>query len=80
MKSWKQIQSDPRVAEAWSEGEDGYWVSLKAGLADLKHDPHYPHHTIHEWKVKDLNERLTYVDRCFCKDCEEHKNNKFKYA
>lgn len=77
MKSWRQIQKDHRVAEAWNEDEDGYWVSLKPGLADLKHDKHYPHHIIHEWDIESLNERLKFVERCFCKDCQEHKGNIF---
>lgn len=31
VRTWKQLLSDPRVAEVWTEENDGtdYWVALK---------------------------------------------------
>jgi hypothetical protein len=56
IKTWKELRADPRVAEVWSEDDDGveYWVVLNApwktadGLS-----------TIHEWSqsacIRELN-------------------------
>mgnify|MGYP001618742179 CR=1 FL=1 len=66
-----QLKTDPRIDSVWDEtgSDDGYWVNLKIGYADLKFDPGQPTHTIHEWDLKSIRARLKYVGRCKCKDC-----------
>lgn len=71
MKTLERIQQDPRVLEAWSElgTDDGYWVMLKAGFADKGFDPWQPAHTIHEWTIRKVLERMRDVEPCSCKEC-----------
>jgi hypothetical protein len=68
-----QISKDPRVASVWDESgtDDGYWVNLKSGFADLSNDPHQPTHTIHEWNWSDIQRRMRDVKPCVCKECLE---------
>lgn len=61
------------VKEAWSEGgkeEDGYWVTLAPGFADLSFDPWQPTHTIHEWTVARVLSRMKDVRPCDCEECK----------
>jgi hypothetical protein len=75
LKTLDKLNADPRVEDAWSEAGtgDGYWVMLKTGFADLLHDPCQPTHTIHEWTIKRLLERMRDVRPCTCKDCVAYK-------
>ena len=72
MKIKERLQNDPRVVSVWDESgdnDDGYWVNLKPGFADLSDDPWQPTHTIHEWSWTDIQRRITDVKPCKCKDC-----------
>lgn len=77
-KSLAKIHSDPRVAEAWSEqaNEDGYWILLKPGFADLDYDRFQPRHCIHEWTVRDVLLSMSGVRRCECSDCKPSEKGK----
>jgi len=70
-----QIRNDKRVADFSNEtaNEDGYFVSLQAGFADMGYDPHQPTHEINEYKAKDLSRRMKDVRPCNCKECTESK-------
>lgn len=49
VRTWEQLLQDPRVAEVWSEDNDGvdYWVALKWPWVDRDGCG-----TIHEWSKK----------------------------
>lgn len=49
-KSLDALFEHPGVETAWSEGEDGYWVSLRYGWYSQTTGCH----SIHEWKVEDV--------------------------
>jgi len=61
----QKIKNDPRVKEAWSEGEDGWWVSLKAGNICGESGTH----CVHEWSLADLRRSFRSVKPCQCADC-----------
>jgi len=64
--------NSPFVQSFWDEGEeDGFWVNLKNGFADMKFDPCQPTHTIHEWEIKEVKRRMKDVRPCKCKECLE---------
>lgn len=69
--SWKAVKSDPRVKEAWSEqdSDDGFWVTLKPGFADMAFDPHNPRHTIHEFTIREILSAIKEVRECKCESC-----------
>lgn len=64
MTTLDRLNLNARVKEAWDEGEDGYWVALKRGFADIGFDPGQPTHTIHEWTVKAVPRRMRNVRPC----------------
>lgn len=68
-----QIRNDNRVADFSNEtgNDDGYFVSLHAGFADMGYDPHRPTHEINEYQVKDLSRRMKDVRPCTCKECTD---------
>ena len=76
MKTLERLKSDPRVESVWDESgtDDGYWVNLRPGFADLAHDPMYPTHTIHEWTIKRVKDRMRDVRECNCKECSAVKS------
>lgn len=47
MKSLAQIRKDPRVHLAYRDN-DGFWIELASGFADVVFDPHQPTFTIAE--------------------------------
>lgn len=55
-KFLEKIKTDPRVSEAWHEGEDGYWVLLK----DEYHTGDGAQ-AIHEWTVKAVRAEMKRV-------------------
>lgn len=63
---WQQeFTADPRVDEAWDEGDDGLWVSLRAGWKWGGGDTHF----LHERSVGALRREMKNVKRCFCLEC-----------
>lgn len=60
-----EARRDPRVAEAWSEGEDGLWVSLKPGYAG---EPET--HSLHEESGERLVAALGSIGPCDCRECK----------
>jgi hypothetical protein len=68
-----QVKSRPSCQRCLSETgtDDGYWVMLKNGYADLMFDPCQPTHTIHEWSLRVVLQRMRDVKPCSCKDCKE---------
>lgn len=73
MTVMETLRRDPRVKEVWSEKatDDGYWVGLKKGFADMAFDPHTPFHTIHEWTWEKIRSRMRDVKPCNCSECRE---------
>lgn len=63
----ERIKSDPRVSEIWNEGEDGWWVMLKAGFMCRNSECH----AVHEWSLRDLWSSFKSVQPCVCRDCRE---------
>jgi hypothetical protein len=59
-----KYRNDPRVADAWDEGEDGYWVTLKSGWRWSEV------HAVHEWNAKDLARAFSEITPCDCADCK----------
>ena len=70
-KTLENLKLDPRVTDAWDEGDDGYWVSLKPGFYSALDD--FGIHSVHEWNTKDLLAKMRGVKPCTCKDCLEYK-------
>lgn len=66
-KSLMRMERDPRVKSAWSEGEDGYWIELRAGWN--WDDCHY----LHEYTIAALRRVLRTVKPCACAHCAEAK-------
>lgn len=67
MNALTKIKNDPRVKDAWDEGEDGYWVAAKFGWSfDFYGDNS---HTIHEWTIKDITRQFRTIRKCACADC-----------
>jgi len=68
-----KLATDSRVQDISDErhgpNDDGIWVYLKRGFADMDDDPCQPTHTIHEWSVMDIRRRMLSVKPCQCKDC-----------
>ena len=65
VKIIERIKADPRATEVWNEGEDGWWVMLKAGYICGNSDTH----AVHEWSLKSLWNSFRTVKPCNCKDC-----------
>lgn len=68
----KQIESDPRIEEVWTEqdgwnenGRPAYWATLRTGF---QWDGC---HTLHEGNLRDLTEALAGVTSCECDGCVE---------
>ena len=55
----KRIEKHPAVKELWNEGEDGWWVTLLEGYVDTESDLT----CIHEWTLKDVWNKLSYVKK-----------------
>lgn len=88
MKTWKNVKEDPRVQLAYAD-EDGAWIELNIGFADLSFDPLSPTHTIHEWNDEGDNDeakraamRRFYSDvrPCTCKDCVKKETSNKQLA
>ena len=65
MKTLKRLKQDPRVLDAWDEGEDGYWITLKTGWWS----PAMETHAVHEWNIRDLLREFRSIEPCNCADC-----------
>lgn len=65
----QQVKNDPRVAEVWTENNDGrdYWAALKEGYINGEAGTH----TLHEWSVRRLCEVLNFHVR-ECTPIEAH--------
>lgn len=57
-KSLARIKRDPRVTDAWDEGDDGYWADLAPGYVSADDTT-----TLHEHTIKDLRAALAMVRR-----------------
>lgn len=70
MKTLEKLKQDPRVKDAWEEGEDGYWVTARGGWSfDFYGDNS---HTIHEMTTRDLLRQFRTIRKCSCTDCQPH--------
>jgi hypothetical protein len=65
-KSLNVINDDPRINQAFDEGEDGIWVWLETGWTA---DPRGAH-DIHEWKVRDVLRCYRAIVPCDCDSCK----------
>ena len=75
-KTLQRLKQDPRVSDAWDEGEDGMWVALKSGW--YVSDYGDPVHCVHEWNTKDLLRAFRSVKPCACTDCASDAKRMFK--
>lgn len=67
-KTITKLNADLRVSSAWYEGEDGYWVTARAGWSfDFYGDNA---HTIHEWNVRDILRQFRTIRPCHCAECK----------
>lgn len=59
VRTWKQLLADPRVAETWTESNDGvdYWVALKSPWL------YEGQSCIHEWSKGACIDGLNLVER-----------------
>tara|TARA_B100001996_G_C18165401_1_gene402312 strand:+ start:270 stop:509 length:240 start_codon:yes stop_codon:yes gene_type:complete len=61
LKTWKDVQADPRVADTCHDGtSEGYWVYLIRSV----YSPSTECRTIHEFTVKAVIEQLNKVESC----------------
>jgi kynurenine formamidase len=61
-----QLLRDPRVADAWDEGDNGKWALLKSGWKNAEADTH----AFHEQTWGELRaEFRRYCAPCQCADC-----------
>lgn len=60
-----EVRHPGSVYEAFSEGEDGYWVVLNEGWVN----PSDGVHCVHEWRVAAALPKLASVRQCTCADC-----------
>jgi hypothetical protein len=65
-KTLDVVNNDPRVKEAFSEGEDGIWIWLVPGFTA---DPRGAH-DVHEWNVRDAVRAYRCVVPCDCDACK----------
>lgn len=70
--SWKSldiIETDPRINQCFSEGEDGIWLWLNPGWtceAKGAHDGH-------EWTVRELLRVYRRIEPCDCDGCRANR-------
>lgn len=65
MRTIAQLKKDPRVADAFSEGEDGFWAHLKPGWCEADGSTH----SVHEWTIRDLLREFRSIRKCECLGC-----------
>jgi hypothetical protein len=66
-KTLQRIKANPRVADAWFEEDNGYWVSLKPGFKWADFDTH----AVHESTITQLVRSMREVVPCSCVDCRK---------
>jgi len=64
VKTWKQIQADPRVLSAFVDS-DGAWIWLKPGWTA---DP-FDAHDVHEYTKGAARDKFIRVQPCHCEMC-----------
>ncbi len=69
VKTLVKISKDPRIEEAWDEGEDGYWFVCKPGWKCVLSGCHAGH----EHTARALLDAFATVEPCDCEDCKAEK-------
>lgn len=67
LKAIATVKSDSRILDAWDEGEDGLWATLRPGWKweDV--------HALHESTPRCFLRSLKMVKPCNCEECNAEK-------
>jgi len=66
----KKYRAFVREMDDETSTDEGFWIYLNRGFADLLFDPFHPSHVIHEDTKREAIRRLSDVTKCTCPQCK----------